>query len=186
MKTFSTSPIAALVIGFSALQGCATSPADIEPYREISCIARVQVSLKSAVDEAEKMGGRAIDAAYREVDEMGCLNGDFGYYDVTLLNAGKLTYLSVDARSGQLGKRRSQGFMREITGQFIERMFEGSSSSRIRDAARVTMRLPDAIAKAERAGGRAMEAQVAMRDGHPGYTVKIVREGKLQIDWIDG
>src|ERR1051326_7538633 len=178
MRTFALFLGAALLM---AVGGCALNPTEIEPYREVSCFAAAKVSLRDAVEAAEVEGGKAIDAAYRQVREMGCLERDAGYYDVTVLLGGNLSKVSIDAASEQIQPRLEQGFMREVTGQFFERLFEGSSEHRIPDAQQLNMHLHDAIDAAEKSGGKAMEARVEAKDGRAGYTVKLVDHGRLRV-----
>ena len=183
-----THPIAAALLIASAIfvTGCALDPTEVEPYREVSCFEAAKVSLRDAVEAAEIEGGRAIDAAYREVREMGCLERDAGYYDVTVLIDGKLPLVSVDAASEQIVPRKEQGFEREIGGQFFERLFEGSPEKHAAAASRMTVHLHQAIDKAEKDGGKAMEARAEEKDGHAGYTLKLVDHGKLRLTWVDG
>jgi len=168
------------------LAGCAVPFTEIEPYREVACFGAAKVSLRDAVEAAEIEGGTAIDAAYRQVKEFGCLQRDAGYYDVTILLQGQLSLVSVDAASEQIQPRREQGAGRELTGQFFERMFEGRSESRIPTAERIKLHLHDAIDMAEKGGGKAMEARVESKAGKPGYTIKLVDRGKLRLAWVDG
>jgi hypothetical protein len=46
--------------------------------------------------------------------------------------------------------------------------------------------LLEAIAIAEKGGGKAMEADIAMNGDRPGYTIKLVENGKLHMTWVDG
>ena len=62
---------------------------------------RAQVSLRDAVQTAEKQGGRAVDAHFRQDEELGCLTDKPSYYEVTLLSRGALRTVDVDARSNQ-------------------------------------------------------------------------------------
>ena len=178
--------LAAMAIALLGFSGCAVDLTEVEPYREVSCFAAARVSLRDAVEAAEIEGGKAIDAAYRQVREMGCLEADAGYYDVTVLIGGQLSLVSIDAASEQINPRREQGFGREVGGQFFERLFEGSPQSRIPVAERVKMHLHDAISLAEKDGGKAMEARVEEKGGKPGYTIKLVDRGKLRLTWVDG
>ena len=166
--------------------GCALNPIEIEPFREVSCFEAAKVSLHDAVEAAQIEGGVAIDAAYRQPEEMGCLEGNAGYYDVTVLVEGKLVPVSVDARSRQIQPRLEQGVVRDVMGQYFERLAEGSPAQRVPIAEREKLHLGDAIAIAERSGGKAMEARVQARGGKPGYSVKLVDHGKLRMNWIDG
>jgi hypothetical protein len=168
------------------LGGCAVPFTEIEPYREVACFEAAKVSLRDAVEAAEIEGGTAIDAAYRQVKEFGCLQRDAGYYDVTVLLGSQLTLLSIDAASEQIQPRLEQGLERELAGQFVERMFEGRPESRIPAAQAVRLHMHDAIDIAEKDGGKSMEARVQSKDGKPGYMIKLVDRGKLRLAWVDG
>lgn len=118
-----------------AAGGCAANPLEIEPFREVACVEAASVSLRDAVRAAERGGGVALDAAYREVHEMGCLEGDAGYHDVTLLKETKLVPVSVDAKTAEVQPRRDQGLLRMLMGQYFERVAEGNPKARIPIAA---------------------------------------------------
>jgi hypothetical protein len=178
--------VALFISSAFGLTGCAYDLTEVEPYREVACFQAAKVSLRDAVEAAEIEGGRAIDAAYREVREMGCLERDAGYYDVTVLVDGKLSLVSVDAASEQISPRKEQGFGREIGGQFFERLFEGSPEKHAAAAARMQVHLHQAIDKAEKDGGKVMEARAEEKDGRSGYTMKLVDHGKLRVTWVDG
>jgi hypothetical protein len=72
--------------------------------------------LREAVAIAESGGGKALDADYREDEEMGCLRNDAGTYDITLVTAGKIGVVSVGARSGQVGPQQEAGVMTVLLG----------------------------------------------------------------------
>jgi hypothetical protein len=179
-------PFVSTLCGVVFLSACAVPFTEIEPYREIACFGAAKVSLRDAVEAAEIEGGTAIDAAYRQVKEFGCLQRNAGYYDVTILLQGQLTLVSIDAASEQIQPRLKQGVDRELTGQYIERMFEGRPESRISVAEQIRLHLQDAIDIAEKNGGKSMEARVQSKDGKPGYMIKLVNQGKLRLAWVDG
>jgi hypothetical protein len=79
------------------ISGCALNPTEIEPYREVSCFQAARVSLNDAVEAAQRSGGTAIEGDYIQDREMGCIVGDPGYYEVTLLSGRKLTVVNVDS-----------------------------------------------------------------------------------------
>ena len=178
--------VALLITSSLATGGCAYDLTEVEPYREVACFEGAKVSLRDAVEAAELEGGRAIDAAYRQVREMGCLERDAGYYDVTVLIDGKLSFVSVDAASEQIIARKQQGFARDIGGQFFERLFEGSPEKHASAAARMQVHLHQAIDTAEKDGGKAMEARAEEKGGRAGYALKLVDHGKLRVTWVDG
>jgi hypothetical protein len=165
---------------------CALDPTELEPYREVSCFEASKVSLRDAVEAAEVEGGRAIDGVYRQVCELGCLNRDPGYYDVTVLIVGKLSRVSVDAGSQQIRARNSDVTGRSWAGELFERIVHGTSDSRIPAAERTSIHLHDAIASAEKQGGKAMEARIEMKNGTPGFSIGLVEHGRLRTTWIDG
>jgi hypothetical protein len=99
--------------------GCALNPLEIEPFREVSCFEAAKVSLHDAVEVAQIEGGMAIDAAYRQTQEMGCLEGNAGYYHVTIPLGEKLVPVSVDARSQQIQPRMEQGVVRDVMGNIL-------------------------------------------------------------------
>ena len=51
---------------------------------------------------------------------------------------------------------------------------------------KVSITLLEAIAIAEKGGGKAMEADIEMNGDRPGYTIKLVENGKLHTTWVDG
>jgi hypothetical protein len=175
-----------LLPALMAVGSCALNPIEIEPFREVSCFEAAKISLHDAVKAAEIEGGLAMDAAYRQTEEMGCLEGNAGYYDVTVLVNGRIVPVSVDAKSQQIQPHLDQGFARDVMGQYIERLAEGGTAQRIPVARQEKLPLSEAIAIAERSGGKAMEARVQAQAGKPGYAVKLVDHGKLRMDWIDG
>jgi len=169
------------------ISGCALNPMEIEPYREVSCFQAAKVSLKDAVEAAERNGGNAIEADYIQDKEMGCVQGEPGYYEVTLLSGPKLTTVSVDARSKLVGTPVAEPTTRGLlNGDILERLFEPSPASRAGIVPKVSITLLEAIAVAEKGGGKAMEADIAMNDAKPGYTIKLVEKGKLHTTWVDG
>ena len=178
--------LALLMVSAVFLSSCAYDLAEIEPYREVACFGQAKVSLRDAVETAETEGGRAIDGSYRQVREMGCLERDAGYYDVTVLIGAKLSMVSVDAATQQIQPRKEQGFGRELGGQFFERLFEGSPEEHAKAAAQMKVHVHQAIDKAEKDGGKAMEVRAEEKSGRPGYTLKLVDHGKLRIAWVDG
>src|SRR6266852_6106359 len=91
-----------VLAGLPLLGGCATALSEAEPLKDVFCVQRAPVSLKDAVETAEKQsGGRAVDAHFRQDEELGCLTNKPSYYEVTLLSRGALRTVDVDARSNQ-------------------------------------------------------------------------------------
>jgi uncharacterized membrane protein YkoI len=46
--------------------------------------------------------------------------------------------------------------------------------------------ISQAINIAERQGGKAVSAWIEAKDGKPGYTVKIVQNGRVRVMWVEG
>lgn len=169
------------------ISACALNPIEIEPYREVSCFQRARVSLKDAVEAAERNGGTAIGGDYIQDREMGCIVGDPGYYEVTLLSGRKLTIVNVDARSKRLSPPVDEATMRGLlSGDILEKLLEPSPTMRASVVPKVSITLSEAIAVAEKSGGKAMEADIEMNGDRPGYTIKLVENGKLHRTWVDG
>jgi uncharacterized membrane protein YkoI len=156
---------------------------EFEPFREVSCLEAAKTSLKQAITAAEATGGRTLDADYRQDDEMGCIKGNAGVYDVTLLSNGTIDVVSVDASSGKVGPRVSAGVMNAL---LAGGRFEGSPANMARMAPKLSMRAVEAVDIAEQQGGKAMVAWIDEKDGQPGYIVKLVQHGRVRAVWIDG
>ena len=153
-----------------------------EPFREVECLERAQVSLKGAVTAAEATGGKALDADYRQDEEMGCLLGNPGFYDVTLLSDGRIGVVSVDARSGNVGLHQEASVMNLLLGGGGH--FEGSPADMARMIPRITM--SRAIDVAEQQGGKALSAWIETNAGEQGFTVKVVENGRVRVTWVNG
>jgi hypothetical protein len=185
MMRFSLStaiPLAALL----GLGACANFLAEWEPARETVCVQTARYSLLDAVAAAERQGGRAIDAHYHQSDELGCLTNRPGRYEVTLLTAGRLESVAVDARTGETslldGSRRSL----ENFGRAIGSLFAASPSERARLAPAVRIGLPDAVALAGQASGKVLKVALDGTHSRPGYSVTLVERGRTRTIWVDG
>jgi hypothetical protein len=173
---------AALAVAGFLLSGCSTTLAEFEPYREVVCFAGVKVALSDAVAAAERQGGRVIDAHYHQTHELGCLTDKPGYYDVTMLREGRVVSGTVDVRTNAVEMRAPSS-----SGRNLGKIFVDDPDSQARAALQIPLRMPEAIALAEREGGKAMKAYVETRDGKPGYLIKLVMSGgKVHPAWIDG
>jgi hypothetical protein len=183
-----TSPRWLWAFGFAAIFacGCAETLPQLEPFREVTCLQFAKVSLKDAVETAEARGGTAVDAHFHQSEELGCVVGQPAYYEVTLLSEGKLSFASVNARSNEIEAYRSERTIRERIGQFFGTSFELDAEATASLSRSVSVSLPDAIAIAERDGGKAMKAQIATKNARVGYTVKLVNRSKLRVAWVDG
>lgn len=154
-----------------------------EPFREVACFEAARVSLKDAIAAGEAGNGRAIDADYRQDEEMGCLQNDPGVYDITLLTGGRISTVSVDARTRAVGPREEAGVMTALLGASP---FPGSPAEMTRIVPRLGIGISQAIDIAERQGGKAMVAWVEEKNRRAGYTVKLVERGQVHETWVDG
>jgi len=155
-----------------------------EPAREVECLARARVSLKQAVAAAEATGGKALDADYREDRELGCLRNEPGAYDITLVAGGRISVVSVNAGSGQVGPREEQGVMNAVMSGGVR--FEGSAADMARLAPGMGVDLSQAVDIAERQGGKTMSVWIEAQGGRPGYAVKVAQNGRVRVTWIAG
>jgi uncharacterized membrane protein YkoI len=171
-----------LLVAGLGITGC-EHVGEFEPYREVACLEAARISLKQAIAAAEAAeNGRVLDADYRQDEEMGCLRDNPGAYDVTLLAGGKISVVSVDARSGQVGPRQEEGVMNAL---LAGGRFEGSPADMARIVPRLSMTAVQAIDAAEQQGGSAMVTWIEERNGKPGYTVKLVQRGRVRVTWIE-
>jgi uncharacterized membrane protein YkoI len=154
-----------------------------EPAREVQCFEAAKVSLKDAIAAAEARGGKVLDADYRQDEELGCLRNNPGVYDITLLVDGKISVVSVNARSGDVGPREEESVMNFLFGGA---RFEGSPVDMARAMPGMSIDISQAIDIAEEQGGRAMVTWIERKDGKPGYTVKLVQRGRVHKTWIPG
>jgi len=155
-----------------------------EPFREVECVERAKLSLKDAITAAEARGGIVLDSNFREDEEMGCLNNNPGAYDITMLGGTQLFVVSVDAASGNVASRQEANVLTALLGGGPR--FEGSPSDMVRITPGMTTTISQAVDIAQQPGGRAMAAWVEAKGGKPGYTVKVVENGRVRITWIDG
>jgi hypothetical protein len=164
--------------------GCAASLSQAEPLKDVFCVQRAGVSLKDAVETAEKQGGMAIDAHFRQDEELGCLTNKPSYYEVTLLSRGGLRTVDVDAHSNQAKNRPAgdQSILKRIS-QFLDRLVE-SAPPDASAAPRVRLSLPAAIDRAEEPNAKAVAAELVQKGGMIGYTVKLVENGRLKLAWV--
>ncbi len=174
--------VAISAISLMAVAACATHPGEFEPFREVSCFQAARVSLTEAIAAAEARGGKALDADYREDEEMGCLTNEPGVYDVTLLDRGTIRAVSVDARSGAVGPQPESTVMNALLGSGPH--VEGSPAEMALLMPTMTMGMTEAIQAAEQDGGKVMSAWIEAKDGKPGYTVKLVQLGRVRVGWV--
>jgi uncharacterized membrane protein YkoI len=171
------------VVALMGIAGCEHMGV-FEPFREVECLERASVSLEDAIAAAEASGGKALDADYREEEEMGCLTNNPGVYDITLFADGKINSVSVDARSRQVGPREEESVMNQIFSGGGR--FEGSPVDMAHMLPSLAIDISQAISIAKRQGGKAMSAWIEAKDGKLGYTVKIVQNGRVQVTWVEG
>jgi uncharacterized membrane protein YkoI len=176
-----------LFLLFAALPlgGCATAFSDAEPIKDVECVQQAPVSLRQAVETAERQGGRAVDAHFRQDEELGCLTNKPSYFDVTLLTDGKLRTVSVDAHSNVVepGAPGDAPIWKRIS-RSLDRLFERGASAP-EAAARVPVTLPEAVATVEGPRTKIVAAQLDEKGDRFGYSVKLVEGGKLKFAWVD-
>ena len=173
-----------VVAAVPLLGGCAVALSEAEPAKDVFCVQRAQVSLKDAVEAAERQGGRAIDAHFRQDEELGCLTNKPSYYEVTLLSRGALRTVDVDARTKQAqSRRRDDPSLLKRLSKFLDTLVEAAPLD-TGVAPRARLSLPAAIDRAEEPNAKAVAAQLEQKDGVLGYTVKLVEDGKLKLAWV--
>ncbi len=166
--------------------GCAEMLSRVEPFREVTCSQFAKISLKDAVETAEQRGGTAVESHFHQREELGCLVGQPAYYEVTLISEGRLSFTSVNARSNEIESYRSQRTIFERIDQFFGTIVEDDPATKASLSRSVSVSLRDAIAIAEKSGGKAMKANIAKKGTKVGYTVKLVEHSKLRVAWVDG
>jgi len=177
LRLFSVSGLALAIIA-----GCA----DFEPFRNVSCFEAARLSLADAIATAERQGGQAIKAAYRQDSEFGCLQNNPGIYEVALLSGGMVRVVSVDARSGQMGPHTNAVAVGLLGEGLLEKIFVRGHVPAVNAAPAVALTISEAAELAEEDGGKAMVAWVDNNEGKPGYRVKLVENGKTRTAWVDG
>ena len=171
------------VLALTGLTGC-EHVGVFEPFREVECIQRARISITEAIAVAQADGGKVLEADYRQDDEMGCLRGNPGQYDITLLQDGRIAALSVDAESGRAGPRSDQNVMNALLR--AGNRFEGSPADMARMMPDMEIGMSQAIGTAQKDGGIALSAWIEAKDGEPGYTVKVVENGRVRVTWVAG
>ena len=173
-----------LILGAIPLvSGCATALSEAEPLKDVFCVQRANVSLKDAVQTAEKGGGRAIDAHFRQDEELGCLTNKPSHYEVTLLSRGELKTIDVDAQSNQAQNRpRNESILKRVS-NFLDELVEAPSPDP-NVARHVRLSMEAAIDRAEEPNAKVLAAQLEQKDGAFGYTVKLVENGRLRLAWV--
>jgi hypothetical protein len=103
---------------------------------------------------------------------------------VTLLEGGKIRAVSVDARSRAVGAQPESTVMNALLGGGPR--VEGSPAEMARMLPTMSMNMTEAIETAEQDGGKVMAAWIETKNGKPGYTVKLVQNGRVRVGWVEG
>jgi hypothetical protein len=177
----------ALGIVAAALGGCATSSQHVEPYRDVSCFQRAQISLAQAIATAEQERGQmAIDAEYNCAAELDCVRGNPGQYRIAFLSEGQLTYVGICPATGRVQNPVEKGALRRILD--LDFVFDWPESEMRRSgplAQQAPVTIGEAIAIAERSGGKAMAAHVKSAGDRANYVIEIVDQGRLRVVSVD-
>jgi hypothetical protein len=170
-----------------ALGGCATSRQHVEPYRDVSCFQRAQVSLAQAIATAEQAQGQmAIDAEYNCAAELDCVRGNPGQYRITFLADGQLRQVGVCPATGRIQNPVEKGMLRRILD--LDFVFDWPESEMLKSgpiAQTAPVTIGEAVAIAEGSGGKAMAAHVKSTGSTANYVIELVDQGKLRIVSVD-
>jgi hypothetical protein len=167
------------------LGACAAVISDAEPSKDVACVQKAPVSLKQAVEKAEQQGGRAVDAHFRQDEELGCLTNKPSYYEVTLLSGGKLRTVNVDAQTNTVdASAPDETSVWKRISKNLDRLFERPATAP-GAAPFVPVTLSEAVAQVETPGTKVLAAQLDQKGERFGYTVKLVEEGRLKFAWVD-
>lgn len=175
------------IFALMAAGGCATSQQHVEPYGDIACFQRSNVSLVEAIEAAQHSRGQmVIDAEYNCSTELDSACGDLGMYRVTFFVEGRLSHVGVCPETGVVQPPTEKGLLRRIIN--LDFIFDWPETEMLRSGptvaqAAVTMR--DAIATAEATGGKAMAAHMKTDPSRRTYVIEIVEEGQMRIVSID-
>lgn len=130
------------------------------------------------------MGGKAIDAGYRQDKEFGCLQNEPGAYDVAFANGGTIDVVSVNADTGVVNPREKAD--RFDGGQdVLEKIIAPGHVPDADAALQLALPITAAASIAEEGGGKAMNVWADRKDGVPGYRVTLVENGKTRTEWVD-
>jgi uncharacterized membrane protein YkoI len=160
----------------TALLALGTAQADDSGRHIAQSMASAKVSLTEAIRTAEKQGnGQAVSAEY-EFE-----GGNPAHYEVKVLRSDgdKLTKYELSPSTGKV---------KDVSDAKLEKLFTRVKPESIRHA---PTSLTHAITSAEqRAGGKAIEADVDRDGDQVQYTVKVVRSDgtieKMKINGADG
>jgi uncharacterized membrane protein YkoI len=174
-------------IALLAAAGCASSGSGhIEPYRDVACFLRAKVSLAAAIEAAGKAhSGRVVDAEYNCDEEMGCITGNPGRYDVTFAENGRLDRVSVCAATGRVGPPFQKGGLSGLLSFDTPSWSQMEMLAGAPAIARAPVTLLAAVAVAEAAGPKAMAAHVTTAKGKTDYAVELVEHGRVHMVYVD-
>lgn len=169
------------------LDACA-SDRHIEPYRDVSCFNRAAVSLSEAVTFAQDAReGLIIDAEYNCREELGCLRGNPGGYDITYYQDGSLERVNVCPVTGTVRPPLEQGMFQRLLG--LDFLYDWPESEMLRGApvlASAPVSMLAAIERAENARGlNAMAAHARTEGGQTYYAIEIVDNGRIELVFVD-
>jgi uncharacterized membrane protein YkoI len=136
---------------------------------EIKAFDAAKVSLADAVMAAEKQGGVATEAEFD-------VHKGVGSYDVTLIANNKLRRVSVDSQTAQIGPAKDN---------VIERALDRDDLSEGQAVQTAKVHLADAVAAAEKQGGKAIDAGAERENGKTVYKIEIVEAGETKTVWVD-
>ncbi len=141
--------------------------------RAIITVASGEISLKQAIERAERQaGGRAIDAGVD--DDHGTIA-----YEVTTVADGIVRHLTIDPRTGVVAAQEPG---------LVERLIDDDDDAEEHAGlAQLPLSLTDAVAAAELAtGGTATKAELESEDGAAAYEVDVAVADGIQTVVIDG
>lgn len=183
-RTVKAAALFAMALGLSA---CATGQ-HIEPHRDVACFNRAAVSLGEAlVFAGEAREALIVDAEYNCQEELGCVTGSPGGYDVTYFDAGRLERVNVCPVTGAVRPPLERNALESITS--LGFLFDWPESEMRRGApglASASVSIANAVAIAEREGGaKAMAIHLKQESGKTFYAVELVREGTIHLALVD-
>jgi hypothetical protein len=103
---------------------------------------------------------------------------------VTLLSAGKLRTVNIDAHTNTETRAPDETSVWKRISKGLDRLFERPANAP-GAAPLVPVTLPEAVAQVETPGANVLAAQLDQKGDRLGYTVKLVEQGKLKFAWVD-
>jgi len=170
-----------------ALTGCATGPYHIEPYRDVSCLGHAAIPLSDAITAAEtSLGQKVVDAEYNIDNEMACIEGDPGHYDITFYDNGGLKRATVDAGSGKVGPGHKESLVhRLIELDILSDWPESEMLKGGRAAVGAQTTAHEAVRLAAATGGQALAVNVRTESQKTMYVVEVVKVGHISLVSVD-